>query len=146
MSRRWAFASCADACSTSAIARARRSSALISESLAKLRFGNESPIGQRVTIGGGPGAAPYTIVGVVGDVKQASLAFAQTEAVYTTTTQWRWADNAISLVIRTRGDAVGAGSRRATGDLVGRQGSADRARRDDGAISSRNRRRSAASR
>jgi ABC-type antimicrobial peptide transport system permease subunit len=59
-----------------------------------------------VAIGGGPGAAPFTIVGVVGDVKQVSLAFAQTEAVYTTTTQWRWADNAISLVIRGRGDAA----------------------------------------
>ena len=80
--------------------------ALISESLARLRFGNESPIGRRVTIGGGPGATPFTIVGVVGDVKQASLALAQSEAVYTTTTQWRWADNAISLVVRTRGDAV----------------------------------------
>ena len=70
-----------------------------------MRFGNDSPIGQRVSIGGGAGALPYTIVGVVGDVRQASLALAQTEAVYTTTTQWRWADNTMSLVVRTRGDA-----------------------------------------
>jgi putative ABC transport system permease protein len=79
--------------------------ALISESLARLRFGSESPIGRSVTIGGGPGSAPFMIVGVVGDVRQVSLALVQTEAVYTTATQWRWADNAISLVIRTRGNA-----------------------------------------
>lgn len=79
---------------------------LISESLARLRFGNESPLGARLTIGGGPGSAPFTIVGVVADVKQQSLAFAQSEAVYTTTSQWRWADNVMTFVVRARGDAA----------------------------------------
>jgi putative ABC transport system permease protein len=80
--------------------------ALISESLARLRFGRESPIGRRVTIGGGGGDRTYTIVGVVGDVRQASLALARAEAVYTTTTQWAWVDNTVSLVVRARGDAA----------------------------------------
>ena len=68
---------------------------LISESLAKLKFPNQDPIGQRIRVG------PYalhaelpwaTIIGVVGDVKQASLAVTQSDAFYTPTTQWQWID------------------------------------------------------
>lgn len=79
--------------------------ALISESLARLRFGSESPLGQQVHVGGFPSAPAYTIVGVVGDVKQVSLALNQSAAVYLTTTQWHWVDNVMSFVVRTRGDA-----------------------------------------
>jgi putative ABC transport system permease protein len=81
--------------------------ALISESLAKARFHGSDPIGQRVSIGS---AGQYTIVGVVGDVKQMSLALSQSEAVYTTTTQWRWADNTMSLVVRARGNTAALAS------------------------------------
>jgi putative ABC transport system permease protein len=77
--------------------------ALISESLARRRFGGESPIGHRLRIGPQDGS-PYTIVGVVGDVRQMSLALSETNAIYTSATQWRFADNAMSLVIRARGD------------------------------------------
>jgi len=42
----------------------------------------------------------------VGDVKQLSLAAPTTDAVYTTSSQWRFRDNAMSVVIRTRGDAA----------------------------------------
>jgi len=80
--------------------------AVISESLAKLRFGAESPIGRTVRVGGGDDSAPFQIVGVVGDVKQVSLALTSAEAVYTTLAQWRWADTAMSFVIRARGDAA----------------------------------------
>jgi ABC-type antimicrobial peptide transport system permease subunit len=48
-----------------------------------------------------------TIVGVVGDVKQTSLAVSVSDAFYTTTTQWDWVDTAQSLLVRTRGDAAG---------------------------------------
>jgi putative ABC transport system permease protein len=81
---------------------------LISESLAKLKFPNQDPIGQRIRVG------PYalhaelpwaTIVGVVGDVKQASLAVTQSDAFYTPTTQWQWIDPNQSLVVKTHGDA-----------------------------------------
>ena len=79
--------------------------ALISESLAKSKFPNQDPIGKRVHIGGRADATMFTVVGVVGDVKQMSLALSESEAVYTTTTQWHWADGTLSLVVRTRGDA-----------------------------------------
>jgi putative ABC transport system permease protein len=78
--------------------------ALINESFAARVFAGADPIGQRLRVG--PDAGPaYTIVGVVGDVKQASLATAKTEAVYVTPSQWHFADNVMSLVVRTRGDA-----------------------------------------
>jgi putative ABC transport system permease protein len=77
---------------------------LISESLARRRFPDQDPIGKRVHVGGPTGAPMYTIVGVVGDVKQMSLALSESDAVYTTTTQWHWADGTLSLVVRGRGD------------------------------------------
>jgi putative ABC transport system permease protein len=88
--------------------------ALISESLARSRFPAESPIGQRLRIGPSDGP-PYTIVGVVGDVKQMSLALSESDAVYITasspsatirTGPWRFADRVMSLVVRTHGDAA----------------------------------------
>jgi putative ABC transport system permease protein len=48
--------------------------------------------------GGGPW---FTIVGVVGDVKHASLAAGSVDAVYTNVDQWRFADNPLSLVVRS---------------------------------------------
>jgi predicted permease len=79
--------------------------ALISESLALRKFPNQDPLGQRVQLG--PANGPwYAIVGVVGDVKQASLSALESDAFYTTFEQWRFADNPLSLVIRTGGDAA----------------------------------------
>ncbi len=73
---------------------------LISESLARSKFQDQDPIGQRVRVGATDG--PWsTIVGVVGDVKQTSLTVSQTNAVYMTTAQWRlFADRALWLVVR----------------------------------------------
>jgi predicted permease len=82
---------------------------LVSESFAKRKFPRQSAIGQRVRVGVGAGYAdrPWaTIVGVVGDVKQVGLALTNTDAFYTTPTQWSWVDTAQSLVVRTRGDAA----------------------------------------
>jgi putative ABC transport system permease protein len=79
--------------------------ALISESLASRRLPGRDPIGQRLRIGPTDGPL-YTVVGVVGDVKQRSLALNESEAVYTTEAQWRFADAAMSLVVRTHGDAA----------------------------------------
>src|SRR6185295_1016207 len=76
--------------------------AMISESMARRRLPGRDPIGQRLHIGDGP---LYTVVGVVGDVKQMSLALNEADAVYVTATQWRFADNVMSLVVRSRGDA-----------------------------------------
>ena len=77
--------------------------ALISESMAKRRLPGIDPIGERLHIGTGP---LYTVVGVVGDVKQMSLALSESDAVYTTATQWRFADDAMSLVVRGQGNVA----------------------------------------
>jgi putative ABC transport system permease protein len=77
--------------------------ALISESAARRRLPGLDPIGRRIKVGESP---PYTIVGVVGDVKQLSLALGESEAVYVPAAQWRIADGAMSLVVRGRGDVA----------------------------------------
>lgn len=76
---------------------------VISESLARSKFQDQDPIGQRLRLGANEG--PWsTIVGVVGDVKQTSLTVSQTNAVYMTNAQWRlFADRALWLVVRTQG-------------------------------------------
>jgi putative ABC transport system permease protein len=83
---------------------------VISESFARRKFGNASPIGQRARFGPEVGSSrPWgTIVGVVGDVKQESLGSAGTnlDAFYVTVDQWWWVDNVQSLVVRTSGDAA----------------------------------------
>jgi putative ABC transport system permease protein len=79
---------------------------LINESLAKRRYPGQDPIGQRIRFGGPPDRPWDVIVGVVGDVKQTSLAVSQSDAVYVTTAQWLWADGTQWLVVRTRGDAA----------------------------------------
>jgi putative ABC transport system permease protein len=82
---------------------------VISESFAKRKFPNQDPLGQRVRVGpdiGHPDRPWGTIVGVVGDVKQTSLGLSESDAFYTSTTQWSWVDNVQSLVIRTHDDAA----------------------------------------
>lgn len=46
------------------------------------------------------------IVGIVGDVKQTSLAATQSDAVYVVSSQWLWCDGTMSLVARNKGDAA----------------------------------------
>ena len=53
---------------------------------------------------GRPDAPWATVVGVVGDVKQASLALDPPDAVYVPMGQWSWFDIVQSLVVRTTGD------------------------------------------
>jgi putative ABC transport system permease protein len=81
------------------------SAILISESLARRRFPGQDPVGRRVQIGAANGPW-FNIVGVVGDVKQVSLASSPPDAVYVTTAQWRFVDRTLSLVVRARGDAA----------------------------------------
>jgi putative ABC transport system permease protein len=79
---------------------------VISESLARRKFGDNDPIGQRVRFGPETGSdRPWDIiVGVVGDVKQESLGLGQTDAFYVGMGRWDWVDNVQSLVVRTVGD------------------------------------------
>ena len=78
--------------------------AVISESMARRRLSGVDPVGQRLRIGPSDGPL-YTVVGVVGDVKQVTLALTESEAIYTTPAQWGAPDNAMSLVVRAREDA-----------------------------------------
>jgi len=80
--------------------------AVINESMAKRRLPGLDPIGQRLHIG--PNSGPwFTVVGVVSDVTQTSLAVTRSDAVYITAEQWgRFVDNARWLVIRTQHDAA----------------------------------------
>jgi putative ABC transport system permease protein len=82
---------------------------LLSESFARRKFPGQDPLGQRLRVGPDIGRAdrPWgTVVGVVGDVKQASLALSDSDAFYTSTTQYAWVDSVQSLVVRMRGDAA----------------------------------------
>jgi len=74
---------------------------LINESLAR-KFRGQDPVGRRVQVG----PARFVVAGVVGDVKQASLAVSQSDAVYMTPAQGWFANHAMWLVVRTRGDAA----------------------------------------
>ena len=78
--------------------------AVISESFAKRRLPGIDPIGHRLRIGGNPGW--FTVVGVVGDVRQMSLTLAPRNAVYIPGAQWsQFADRAHWVTVRTKGDA-----------------------------------------
>jgi putative ABC transport system permease protein len=77
--------------------------AVVSATLARRRFPGLDPIGHRVRVGPAD-SPPYTIVGVVGDVKQVSLALDQGEAVYLPVSQWHFLDVVLSVVVRGRGE------------------------------------------
>lgn len=79
---------------------------LINESFAKSEFAGRDPIGQRIRFGGSPTRPWDVIVGVVGDVKQTSLAVTESDAVYVSNSQWLWADGSQWLVVRAHGDVA----------------------------------------
>jgi putative ABC transport system permease protein len=77
--------------------------ALISESLAKSQFPGQSAIGKRLHVG--PTEREWhTVVGVVADVKQTSLAINDPFAAYLSERQTWFADDSLSFVIRASGD------------------------------------------
>jgi putative ABC transport system permease protein len=79
--------------------------AVISESLARREFPHGDALGKRLHVG--PTNYPwFTVVGVVGDVRQNSLALTDTDAVYLPEVQAWFADETLSFVVRTRGDAA----------------------------------------
>jgi predicted permease len=79
--------------------------AVVSASLARRLFQDRDPVGERIQFGP-PRPDPYTIVGVVDDVKQLSLDAENTDAVYVTASQWHWADRVRWIVVRTEGDPL----------------------------------------
>jgi putative ABC transport system permease protein len=76
---------------------------LINESYAHRKYPGIDPLGRRVHVG--PTDQPwYTIVGIVGDVKQLSLAASLSDAIYMPPEQSWFADRTLTLVARTRSD------------------------------------------
>jgi putative ABC transport system permease protein len=80
---------------------------VVSESFARHKFGDRDPLGQRLRFGPeiGDDDRPWdVVVGVVGDVKQASLALGAEDAFYLAMGQGPWVDNVQSLAVRTARD------------------------------------------
>jgi putative ABC transport system permease protein len=80
---------------------------LINQSFAKRKFPGQDPIGRRIRFGpemADAGPRWDVVVGVVGDVKQQSLALGQPDAFYVAMGQWPWVDNVQTLVVRTARD------------------------------------------
>lgn len=79
--------------------------AVLSETLANQLFPGEDPLGRRVRLGD-PTLDPFTIVGVVGDVKQESLELDAANAVYMPAQQWHWADRVRWIVVKAAADPL----------------------------------------
>jgi putative ABC transport system permease protein len=76
---------------------------LLSESLARRRFPGGDAIGKRMHLGR-TDLPWYTVVGIVADVKQTSLALDEPDAVYVASAQWYSPDPVRSLVVRADRD------------------------------------------
>jgi putative ABC transport system permease protein len=74
--------------------------ALINEAYARRLFPSQDALGQRLRMG--PVQEPVTVVGIVRDVRQQSLALSQTDAVYLPESQWPFVDRSMSLVVRAK--------------------------------------------
>jgi putative ABC transport system permease protein len=75
-------------------------SVLVNQAFANRRFTGRDAIGQRLKFGTDEGGW-YTIVGIVGDVRQTSLAAGAEDAVYLTMPQWHWVERVATLVVKT---------------------------------------------
>jgi putative ABC transport system permease protein len=79
--------------------------AVINESFARRKFAGHEAVGQRLRFGPAEGDW-YTVVGVVGDVKQSALDLSPPDAIYIPSEQWHWVDTLMTLVVRGHGDAA----------------------------------------
>jgi putative ABC transport system permease protein len=76
--------------------------AVVDETTARRGWVGRGAIGQRVRIGPNDSGPWFTIVGIAFDVKQTSLDMESDNAIYVPESQQRFADDAMSLVVRTR--------------------------------------------
>ena len=83
--------------------------AIVSETFARSQFPGANPLGERIRIGGGDPIVWRTIVGVVGDVRQAGLDQPGSPQVYLPNDQWIFSDD-LALVVRTAGEPAALGS------------------------------------
>jgi predicted permease len=94
--------------------------AVISEALAKKRWPNEDPIGKVIQFGNMDGDLhPFTIIGVVGDVREESLATDPQPTFYADYRQRPWVANNFNIVMQgsVENATVIAAARRAVSDL-----------------------------
>ena len=88
---------------TSADVRKSPPVVVINETFARIGWGNEDPIGQKVQYGGSD--QPWrTVVGIVGNVQHTGLDQEQTPQLYIPESQGQFADASMALAVRTRGD------------------------------------------
>ena len=78
--------------------------AIVSASLARRVFGDGDPLGREIHVDSGDDVAGRVIVGVVGDVRQQSLATPPVPTYYLPVNQLVW--STMRVVLRTRGDAA----------------------------------------
>jgi predicted permease len=77
--------------------------AIVSAGLAARIWPGENALGKRIRIGGSQ--APWrTVIGVAGNVHHRALDAAESQQFYVPERQWRFADNIVAVVVRTRGD------------------------------------------
>jgi predicted permease len=75
---------------------------IVSQGLARRYWPNENPIGKRLRFPGPPNEPWRTIVGIVGDIKQASLAGEATREYYLPHSQDNWGfTSTMAIVVRT---------------------------------------------
>jgi putative ABC transport system permease protein len=78
---------------------------LINETFARRVYPGEDPLGKQIRLGGNDGP-PRTIVGVVADVRHERLDESALLQVYGPERQWRFADQFLTMVVRTDGDPM----------------------------------------
>jgi ABC-type antimicrobial peptide transport system permease subunit len=77
---------------------------LVNEAFAKKYWPGEEALGQRVRFGSATEGPWRTVVGIVGAVRQVSLAADEPDAFYLPEAQVPYSDGALSFVVRTKGD------------------------------------------
>ena len=76
---------------------------MVSATLARRIWGDEDPIGKMVRAGG-IDSSEREVVGVVDDVRHAGLNESEPMQLYSTARQWFFADDIVTLAVRTSGD------------------------------------------
>ena len=103
---------------------------LVSQSAAKLLWGDTDPVGRRVTLPLQSRTVTKEVIGIVGDVKQGDLSDPAAPSVYEFTRQQAW--GALTIVVRTRVPPMSLAERPPRRRARDRRATAGRGYSDDG--------------